>query len=364
MQVSEFDFDLPNELIALRPANPRDASRLLIVEPEKLSGSSHVRDFPEFLRAGDIIVFNDTKVIPARLKGHRIGRGDAAPAIEITLHMRVDAETWKAFAKPGRKLKEGDTLRFGDDNAACEFGHLDAEVLEKGEGGEITLRFSLTGQFLDEAIATHGIMPLPPYIASKRAADDADIRDYQTTYSANEGAVAAPTAGLHFTPDLMDALRAKGVELVFVTLHVGAGTFLPVKADDTADHKMHSEWGEITPDVAEHINVARKNGGRVIAAGTTSLRLLESATDEAGTVHPFADETDIFITPGYQFRAVDLLLTNFHLPRSTLFMLVSAFSGLERMQSAYKFAIEEGFRFYSYGDACLLSPAQSIDQRV
>ncbi len=361
MQVSEFDFDLPNELIALRPASPRDSSRLLVVESEKISGSSHMRDLPDYLRAGDVVVFNDTKVIPARLKGKRIGRGETMPAIEVTLHMRTDAQTWKAFAKPGRKLLEGDLVRFGDDNPARELAHLDAEVLAKGEGGEITFQFSSSGAALDEAIATHGIMPLPPYIASKRAADDADTRDYQTTYSAKEGAVAAPTAGLHFTDELLAALRTKDVDLVFVTLHVGAGTFLPVKADNTDDHKMHAEWGEITPAVAERINTARATGGRVIAAGTTSLRLLESAADENGIVHPFADETDIFITPGYKFRAVDMLLTNFHLPRSTLFMLVSAFSGLERMQSAYKFAIEQGFRFYSYGDACLLSPADAVD---
>lgn len=353
MRVNVFDFDLPKERIALRPAVQRDAARLLEVSSEGL-GDHLVGHLATLLKAGDVMVFNNTKVIPARLTGRRRDRGEATPKIEVTLHQRKSSNRWAAFAKPGRKLAVGDTVQFGDDGAVCFAGSLNATVLSKGEGGEIELAFNLDGPVLDEAIAQLGVMPLPPYIASQRAADDQHKSDYQTIYSRNEGAVAAPTAGLHFTDELMASLAEGGIGCEFVTLHVGAGTFLPVKADDTADHHMHSEWGEVTSEVAERLNTCRASGGRVVAVGTTSLRLLESSADAAGLVQPFSASTDIFITPGYEFRAVDLLLTNFHLPRSTLFMLVSAFSGLDQMHEAYAYAIANDYRFYSYGDACLL----------
>ncbi|MGI9483425.1 MAG: tRNA preQ1(34) S-adenosylmethionine ribosyltransferase-isomerase QueA [Hyphomicrobiales bacterium] len=356
MRVDEFDFDLPQECIALRPASPRDSARLLVVKQDELNGNHAISELPDYLNWGDVLVLNNTRVVPARLKGKRVGRGDTTPGIEATLHQRTGDETWKAFLKPARKVNEGDRIAFGDAISACEGSELAATVSANYEGGETELTFDLAGAVLDQAIATHGTMPLPPYIASKRAPDRADRDDYQTVYNSQEGAVAAPTAGLHFTDELLKKLNDNGIELIFVTLHVGAGTFLPVKVDDTSNHKMHGEWGEITEDAAHKINEARARGGKIIAAGTTSLRLLESAVDEEGIVHPFAAFTEIFITPGYRFRAVDLLLTNFHLPRSTLFMLVSAFSGLEQMKSAYSYAIENGFRFYSYGDACLLFP--------
>jgi len=356
VRVDSFDFELPQECIALRPASPRDSAKLLTVPPRGGLQTLSVSGLPDVLKPGDVMVFNDTRVIPARLAGNRVGRAGTEPAIEVTLHQRESADTWKAFAKPARKLVAGDRVRFGGQNNACLAGRLEATISEKLDAGEIALKFDLSGAFLDEAIATIGILPLPPYIASKRGVDARDTTDYQTIYSAREGAVAAPTAGLHFTDALMDALASKGVECVFVTLHVGAGTFLPVKADDTEDHKMHGEWGEITPAVADRLNALRKAGGRIVAAGTTSLRLLESAANENGVIEPFSASTDIFITPGYTFRGVDLLMTNFHLPKSTLFMLVSAFCGLERMQEAYAYAIANGFRFYSYGDACLLYP--------
>lgn len=354
MRVADFDFDLPDERIALRPAKPRDAAKLLVVEPQSLDDRS-VRDLPSLLRAGDILVFNKTKVIPAALTGERVGRGEARPRIEALLHQRLDGSRWKAFARPGKRLAPGDRIRFGAEGRVCLLGTLDATVEEKGEGGEITLAFDFHGPILDEAIAALGDMPLPPYIAGKRETDDQDRLDYQTMFAETEGAVAAPTAGLHFTSDLMTSLQASGIKTEFVTLHVGAGTFLPVKAEDTEAHKMHAEWGEVPEDVAARLNAARARGNRVIPVGTTSLRLLESASS-SGTLKAFTGTTDIFITPGYRFRATDLLVTNFHLPRSTLFMLVSAFAGLERMRSAYAHAIAHNYRFYSYGDASLLFP--------
>jgi S-adenosylmethionine:tRNA ribosyltransferase-isomerase len=297
-------------------------------------------------------------VISAQLKGRRIGR-ETEPKIEATLIKRLDGSRWQALVKPAKKLSAGDVVRFGNEGRVCLLGHLDAEVEHKGSDGEVTLSFSFHGPALDQAIADLGAPPLPPYIASKRAPDERDAADYQTMFAAKEGAVAAPTAGLHFTPDLEAALRARGVGLHRITLHVGAGTFLPVKVDDTEGHKMHSEWGVISRATADALNAARAQGGRIVAVGTTSLRLLESATAQDGTIEPFCDDTAIFITPGYRFRAVDILLTNFHLPRSTLFMLVSAFCGLETMKRAYAHAIGSGYRFYSYGDACLLFRANA-----
>ena len=351
MRVSDFDFELPPERIALRPASPRDSAKLLVVKPDGLIDHS-VGDLPSLLRPGDCLVFNTTKVIPAALTGHRNGRGDTTPRIEALLHMRLDGSRWKAFAKPGKRLQAGDRIRFGAEGRVCLLGTLDATVEEKGESGEITLLFDFHGPALDEAIAAVGEMPLPPYIAGKRETDDQDRADYQTMFARDEGAVAAPTAGLHFTPNLIKRLQDTGISTEFVTLHVGAGTFLPVKAEDTADHKMHAEWGEVSAATAPRLKAVRAAGGRIVAGGTTSLRILETSGLE-----PFAGTTEIFITPGYRFRAVDLLLTNFHLPKSTLFMLVSAFSGVERMKSAYAHAIAQNYRFYSYGDASLLFPA-------
>jgi S-adenosylmethionine:tRNA ribosyltransferase-isomerase len=351
MRVADFDFELPADRIALRPASPRDSARLLVVKPDQLEDRG-VRDLPSLLRPGDVLVFNNTKVIPAALAGHRIGRGGTEPKIEALLHMRLDGHRWKAFAKPGKKLQAGDRIRFSGEGRVCLLGTLDATVEEKGEGGEITLAFAFHGPVLDEAIMAVGDMPLPPYIAGKRETDDRDRLDYQTIYAERDGAVAAPTAGLHFTEDLMKRLQEAGISTEFVTLHVGAGTFLPVKSEDTAGHRMHAEWGEVSAETCSRLKVARASGGRIVAVGTTSLRLLESSGLE-----PFSGTTDIFITPGYRFKAVDLLVTNFHLPKSTLFMLVSAFSGLERMKSAYAHAIAGGYRFYSYGDASLLFPA-------
>jgi S-adenosylmethionine:tRNA ribosyltransferase-isomerase len=353
MRTDLFDFELPAERIALRPAHPRDSARMLVVEPGARLHDQAVSDLSKWLKAGDQLVVNDTKVIAAQLKGRRIGR-DTEPKVEATLIKRLDGSRWQALVKPAKKLMPGDVVRFGNEGKVCLLGHLDAEVEEKGDEGAITLSFSFHGPTLDAAIADLGSPPLPPYIASKRAPDEQDAADYQTMFAVNEGAVAAPTAGLHFTPRLEAALRERGIGLNRITLHVGAGTFLPVKADDTAEHKMHSEWGTISAEVAEALNAAREKGGRIVAVGTTSLRLLESAAAENGKIQPFANETAIFITPGYRFRAVDILLTNFHLPRSTLFMLVSAFSGLETMKTAYKHAIAAGYRFYSYGDASLL----------
>ncbi|MGY3607021.1 MULTISPECIES: tRNA preQ1(34) S-adenosylmethionine ribosyltransferase-isomerase QueA [unclassified Bradyrhizobium] len=353
MRTDLFDFDLPPERIALRPASPRDAARMLVVQGDGVLRDRTVAELPQWLEPGDQLVVNDTKVIAAQLKGRRIGR-ETEPKIEATLIKRLDGSRWQALVKPAKKLAEGDTVRFGNEGRVCLLGHLDAQVEAKGQEGEVTLSFSFHGPALDQAIADLGSPPLPPYIASKRTPDDQDAADYQTMFAANEGAVAAPTAGLHFTPALEAALRGHGVDIVRLTLHVGAGTFLPVKVDDTSEHRMHSEWGCVSAETAAALNAARAKGGRIIAVGTTSLRLLESAAREDGTIQPFTGDTAIFITPGHRFRAVDILLTNFHLPRSTLFMLVSAFSGLETMKRAYAHAIAAGYRFYSYGDACLL----------
>lgn len=338
MRVSDFDFDLPEERIALRPANPRDSARLLRVGAAGLS-DHHVGDLPRLLRAGDVLVANDTRVIPAQLAGRR---GDAR--IDATLHMRLGTHEWLAFVRNGKRLRTGDRIDFGP--------ALAAEVAEKGDGGEIRLRFHCEGP-LELALEQAGTMPLPPYIARRRGIDAADASDYQTMFANEAGAVAAPTAGLHFTPALAQALDAAGIVRETLTLHVGAGTFLPVKVDDTRDHRMHSEWGRLPADLAARLRAARAEGRRVIAVGTTSLRLLEAAGLE-----PFEGPTDIFITPGYRFRSVDGLMTNFHLPRSTLFMLVSALMGLERMQAAYAHAIRAGYRFYSYGDSSLLLPGE------
>jgi S-adenosylmethionine:tRNA ribosyltransferase-isomerase len=359
MRTGLFDFELPPERIALRPAVPRDAARLLVVRP---SGADRLddrtlRDLPNLLDPGDALVVNDTKVIPARLKGRRIGRGSTEPAIEAILHKRLDGSHWRAFVRPAKRLEIGDTVRFGDEGKVCFLGQLDAKVLAKDEDGEITFSFSFYGPILDQAIEERGDVPLPPYIASKRAPDAQDRHDYQTVFARHDGSVAAPTAGLHFTPTLIARLAKRGIEIHRITLHVGAGTFLPVKAEDTVDHRMHAEWGEVPAAVADALNATRAKGGRIVAVGSTALRLIETATDEAGRIHAFSGETAIFITPGYRFRAVDLMLTNFHLPRSTLFMLVAAFSGLEAMKRAYAHAIAAGYRFYSYGDACLLYPA-------
>ena len=351
MRVADFDFELPPERIALRPVSPRDSSKLLVVRPDALEDRIF-RDLPSLLRPGDVLVFNNTRVIPAALSGHRIGRLGTTPKIEALLHLRLDGHRWKAFVKPAKKLIQGDRLRFGNEGKACLLGNLDAVVEEKGEAGEVTLAFDFSGPVLDEAIAMVGEMPLPPYIAGKRPTDAQDQADYQTVYAEKDGAVAAPTAGLHFTPQVMESLQQIGITREFVTLHVGAGTFLPVKTDDTRDHRMHAEWGEVTADTCERLKLARSRGGRIVAVGTTSLRLLESSGLE-----PFSGTTEIFITPGYRFRAVDLLVTNFHLPKSTLFMLVSAFAGLDRMRAAYAHAIANDYRFYSYGDSSLLFPA-------
>jgi len=358
MRTDLFNFELPPERIALRPVSPRDAAKLLVVKPGAADEFQDriVRDLPDLLEPGDALVVNDTKVIPARLTGRRIGRGEE-PRIEANLHKRIDGSRWRAFVRPAKRLVPGDVVRFGDEGKVCFLGQLDAAVEEKGEGGEVTLSFAFHGGVLDQAIAERGDMPLPPYIASKRPADEADRSDYQTLFAQDEGSVAAPTAGLHFTEDLLARLVTRGVALHRVTLHVGAGTFLPVKTDDTADHVMHAEWGQVDSGTADALNQVRKAGKRVVAVGSTALRLLESATGEDCVIRPFASDTSIFITPGYRFRAVDLLMTNFHLPRSTLFMLVAAFSGLDTMKRAYAHALAGGYRFYSYGDACLLHPA-------
>jgi S-adenosylmethionine:tRNA ribosyltransferase-isomerase len=353
MRTDLFDFPLPPERIALRPARPRDAARLLVVRPGAPLEDRVVRDLPALLRQGDQLVVNNTRVIPAHLSGRRIGRGPET-RIEATLVRRLDGSRWFAFARPGKRLAVGDVVRFGDEGKVCFLGQLDASVEAKHEGGEVTLAFSFHGPVLDQAIAERGDMPLPPYVASRRAADEADRADYQTLFAQEEGSVAAPTAGLHFTDELVTRLKARGIGLHAVTLHVGPGTFLPVKVDDTEDHTMHAEYGTVSAATAGALNAARQAGSRIVAVGSTALRLIESAAADDGAVKPFAGETAIFITPGYRFRAVGALLTNFHLPRSTLFMLVAAFAGLDTMRSAYAHAIESGYRFYSYGDACLL----------
>ena len=354
MQLADFDFHLPEDRIALRPASPRDSARLLLVRPGAPLEDLKVSDLPGLLRAGDVLVINDTRVIPARLKGVR-HRGDNRTVVEATLHRQLSGHVWTAFMRPGKRLAVGDRVVFGEaEDRACFLGALDATVREKGEGGEVTLAFDLSGPDLMAAIAERGIMPLPPYIAAKRAEDARDRDDYQTVYAQEDGSVAAPTAGLHFTPELFASLAAAGVSVERVTLHVGAGTFLPVKVEDLAQHRMHPEWGEVDAATAERLNAARAAGGRIVCVGTTSLRLLESAAGEDGRLRAFLGETAIFITPGYRFRAVDGLMTNFHLPKSTLFMLVSAFAGMPAMRAAYAHAIATGYRFYSYGDASLL----------
>ncbi|MDP6345761.1 MAG: tRNA preQ1(34) S-adenosylmethionine ribosyltransferase-isomerase QueA [Alphaproteobacteria bacterium] len=340
MDVARFDFSLPPSAIALRPARPRDAAKLLHLTPAG-PADRHIRDLPELLAPGDLLVLNDTRVLPVQLTARR-GRG----RVELTLLQPIGDGRWQAFARPARRLRAGDVLHIARD--------FTASVLGPHDQGRITLDFAMANEDLLTALHQYGVMPLPPYIRKQRAVDDRDSGDYQTVVARRDGAVAAPTAGLHFTEALLAALAEGGVERADLTLHVGPGTFLPVSADDTDDHHMHAEWGEIRPATAERVNAARQRGGRVVAVGSTCLRLLESAADEGGTVRPFAGETDIFITPGYRFRAVDMMLTNFHLPRSTLFMLVAAFAGLERMRAAYAHAIAHGYRFYSYGDACLL----------
>ena len=355
MRTDLFDFELPPERIALRPVSPRDAARLLVVRPGLVPefDDRAVRDLPELLRPGDALVVNDTKVIPARLRGRRIGRG-TEPAIEATLHQRLDGARWRAFVRPAKRLAPGDVVRFGEEGKVCFLGQLDATVEDKGEGGEVTLAFAFHGPVLDQAVEERGDMPLPPYIAARRAPDERDRIDYQTLFAQAEGSVAAPTAGLHFTDVLVAGLAQRGIALHKVTLHVGAGTFLPVKTADTAEHRLHAEAGSVSAASASALNAVRRAGGRIVAVGSTSLRLLESACGDDGLIQPFEGETALFITPGYRFRAVDVMMTNFHLPRSTLFMLVAAFSGLEVIKRAYAHAIAAGYRFYSYGDACLL----------
>ncbi|MCC9626115.1 tRNA preQ1(34) S-adenosylmethionine ribosyltransferase-isomerase QueA [Thalassospira sp. MA62] len=350
MKVDLFDFELPRERIAEHPASPRDSAKMLDLSSGAMTDRI-VRELPDILQPGDLLISNDTRVIPARLFGKR---GDAK--VEVTLHKQEGLAEWVAFAKPAKKLRIGEIFRVND--------RFEAEVLDKKDGGEVVLRFNRSGADLIAALEEFGVMPLPPYIRREAGGDDQDKSDYQTIFAQKDGAVAAPTAGLHFTPELLANLDARGINRRTITLHVGAGTFLPVKVDDTDDHKMHAEWGSISPEIANLINETRENGGRVIAVGTTSLRLLESAARENGVVEPFEAETDIFITPGYKFRAVDMLLTNFHLPRSTLFMLVSAFAGFERMKAAYAHAIENEYRFYSYGDCSLLECANKIDART
>jgi len=356
MRTDLFDFALPDNRIALRPASPRGSSRLLVVRPgeAKAFEDRSMGDLPDLLRSGDTLVVNDTKVIAASLNGRRIGRGDGEPAIAATLTKRLDGSRWRALVRPAKRLAAGDVVRFGSEGRVCFLEQLDATVEAKGEGGEVTLGFAFHGPVLDQALAERGDMPLPPYIAGRRTVDEQDRTDYQTMFAREEGSVAAPTAGLHFTAAAVAALRGRGVELRHVTLHVGPGTFLPVKADDTSGHKMQPEWGSLSAENAAALNAARRGGGRIVAVGSTALRLLETAAAEDGTFAAFSGETALFITPGYRFRAVDVLLTNFHLPRSTLFMLVCAFCGIEVMRRAYAHAIDSGYRFYSYGDACLL----------
>jgi S-adenosylmethionine:tRNA ribosyltransferase-isomerase len=351
MQLADFDFDLPRDLIADRPAEPRDSARLLLIPATGEFADRRIGNLPELLRPGDLLVFNDTKVIPARLVGRR---GQAT--VEITLARDLGGGLWRAYAKGARRLRPGDHIDFAPDLAA--------EVAEKRAEGEVTLRFECEGAAFRDALGRYGAMPLPPYIKRPRGigagGDARDHADYQTMFATEEGAVAAPTAGLHFTPALLDRLAASGIEWLTVTLHVGPGTFLPVKTDDPREHRMHAEWGIVTPEKAARINAARRRGGRIIAVGTTSLRLLESAAAENGEVREFSGETRLYILPGYRFRAIDLLLTNFHLPRSTLMMLVAALAGLDRIKSAYAHAIAERYRFFSYGDACLIEPAAQV----
>jgi len=347
MQTSLFDFQLPPDLVALRPVEPRDSARLMVVHPDGRIEHRLFDQLGDFLHKGDVLSFNDSRVIPARLAGIRPPRmaGGEPVAVEVTLHKRSAPDRFQAFLKPAKRLRVGDDLTFGPE--------LSARVLSR-QAGEVELGFTRSGAELDRAIARVGVMPLPPYIAKRRAPDAQDLADYQTVYARHDGSVAAPTAGLHFTPALLERLTGAGIGLAAMTLHVGAGTFLPVAAEDTADHAMHAEHAILDAKTAARLNVAHAAGGRIACVGTTSLRTLESAADEGGQIHAFDSDTSIFITPGYRFRAVDMLITNFHLPCSTLFMLVSAFMGLELMQHVYAEAIREKYRFYSYGDACLL----------
>ena len=345
MKLSDFDFELPDHLIATRPARPRSASRMLVATPQKITDSQSI-DLPEFLQPGDRLVLNDTKVIPARLAGMR-RRGETEARIEVTLLEPAPDGHWQALLKPLRKIRDDEVIVFSDDLSARVVGR---------EDGVAILAFNLTGSDFDAALATAGSMPLPPYIAAKRPADLQDKEDYQTVWARRSGAVAAPTASLHFDAALLSALQQRNVSLSYVTLHVGAGTFLPVKVDDIAEHRMHAEWGEVTAEAATEINRTRADGHRIIPVGTTALRLIESAADESGMVHPWRGPTDIFITPGYRFRVTDALMTNFHLPKSTLMMLVSALMGPERIRQIYAHAISRRYRFFSYGDASLLLP--------
>ncbi|HEV2186551.1 MAG TPA: tRNA preQ1(34) S-adenosylmethionine ribosyltransferase-isomerase QueA [Stellaceae bacterium] len=345
MRLADFDFDLPRGLIAHRPAEPRDTARLLVVPAEGDFQDRRIVDLPDLLRPGDLLVSNDTKVIPARLVGTR-----GAATVEITLAHDLGGGNWRVFAKGARRLHVSDRIVFADD--------FTAEVPAKEPDGSVVLRFDREGEAFAAALTRHGAMPLPPYIKRPQGGDLADRGHYQTMFARAPGAVAAPTAGLHFTPSSLDRLAARNIELATVTLHVGPGTFLPVKTDDPRAHRMHGEWGIVTAETAERIRAARARGGRIVAIGTTSLRLLESAAAETGEVQPFAGETRLFILPGYRFKAIDLLLTNFHLPRSTLFMLVAALAGLDRMKAAYVHAIAAGYRFFSYGDACLIEPSK------
>jgi S-adenosylmethionine:tRNA ribosyltransferase-isomerase len=350
MHISLFDFDLPEERVATTPAEPRDSAKMLCVCGETFNDAT-VRDLPDYLNPGDALVLNNTRVIPARLNAVRERADGAIARIEFTLTRRESTDTWQALAKPAKRLKTGDTVTIlaGDEKSS-----LTATIAAKHDGGNITLRFDLKGNALDQQIEKYGLMPLPPYIAAKRTPDASDNARYQTTFAKHNGAVAAPTAGLHFTPELLERLKQRGVSVHFVTLHVGMGTFLPVKTDDTRDHVMHSEWGSIDASTAQALNAAKASGHRVVAVGTTSVRVLETAADENGTLKEWSGDTAIFITPGYRFKVVDALMTNFHLPRSTLFMLVSAFSGLDTMRKAYTYAVKNHYRFYSYGDSTLL----------
>ena len=341
MRVDQFDFELPEALIATHPVEPRDAARLLFVDGDGALQHKTFGDLPDLLESGDLLVVNDTRVIPARLTGWK-GEGK----VEVTLVTSLDHGRWRALGKPGRKLTPGTVVTFAEG--------FTGSVVEKGEGGEIILLFDTAGRSLVDLLDVHGAMPLPPYIKRKDGPDPADRHDYQTVYAAHPGAVAAPTAGLHFTDELFTRLARRGVETARVTLHVGLGTFQPIRAQDTSDHVMHAEWGRVSPETAARVNAVRQSGSRIVAVGTTSVRLLESAADEDGIIHPFEAETAIFITPGYRFRAVDLMITNFHLPKSTLFMLVCAFAGLPTMKLGYREAVAHRYRFYSYGDACLL----------
>ena len=359
MQLDDFDFELPESHIALKPHPDRDGSKVLRVHSSGQLEDLIFRDLPRYFNKGDVLVLNNSRVIPAALKGVRY-RDEYSAHVHVNLHKQISSHEWLAFAKPAKRLKPGDRIRFGDqDHNICMMGMLDATVCQMPDdiparGGEVLLRFDVAGSMLEDGLLQHGEMPLPPYIASKRGADETDKENYQTVYAAHDGSVAAPTAGLHFTDSLLDAFREAGVLVEFVTLHVGAGTFLPVTVDDVSQHKMHAEWGSVGDGCVESITKAKADGRRVCSVGTTSLRLLESAAREEGILQPWTGETDIFITPGFQFHVVDRLITNFHLPKSTLFMLVAAFSGLDVMQSAYKAAIARDYRFYSYGDACLL----------